>query len=447
LKKGVKFHNGKELDSGDVKWSWERIKAPAHMAGARQILTTYLDTIETPDPYTVVANLTQPYFAFLIANAWCNTVILPKDSIPKDVIWGFTPTFKPPTVAPPGTGPFQLVEFQQKHRSVFKAFKDYHQTGLPYLDEVIFMVISEDAPRTMAVRSGDVDYIYGAEDTWLSKVMKGKMDKLNQAIHYEKEDLMVYSILSNAALTIYLNNHDKKGDSPFKDVRVRQAMDYCIDRPKLCQALYGDLLIPTAQGYHWSNSPWGYEDVKPKVPDIEKAKQLLKEAGYPNGLDVEFKFTPSWGKNDQMAQIVQQMAGKAGFRIKLTPQVGVQYWINLRKYSFHMLVYTIGADDPMSMYYPSLHTDPAPPYRGYSQLLGVKDPTMDQLLDDMAGEIDLKKRKDKFKKVVQRCNEMSYCLPYGIPIGANVWRPRLKNFKPDNYFQPEQAFKEAWVES
>lgn len=447
LRKGVKFHNGKELDSEDVKWTWERIKDPANRAGARKILTEYLDTIETPDKYTVVGNLKQPYPAFLIANAWCNTAILPKDCIPHGVIWGETQTFKPPTVAPPGTGPFQIVEYQQQHQTVFKAFKDYRQPGLPYLDEVIFMVISEDAPRTMAVRSGDVDYIWGAENNWFAEAMKGKLDQLFQLVNYKKENLMLYPMLSNASLTIYLNSHDKIGNSPFKDVRVRQALDYCLDRSKLCRVLYGDLLVPMAQGFHWSNSPWGYKDIQPKPVNIEKAKQLLKEAGYPDGLEVEFKFTPSWGRNDIMAQIVQQMAGQAGFRIKLTPEVGVQYWLNLRKYSYQMMVYTIGGDDPMSMYYPYLHTDPAKPYDGYSPGLGVKDPDMDRLLDDMAAEIDLKKRKEKFKNVVLRSNDMSYCLPYGLPIQGPVWRPRLKNFKPYDYFLPEQAFKEAWVES
>jgi len=446
LRQGVKFHNGKDLDSEDVRWSWERVRNPKHRATGRKILTTFLDTIETPDKYTVVANLTQPYSAFLIANAWCNTVILPKDSIPEGVVWGSTQRFKPPTVAPPGTGPFQLVEFKQGHRSVFKAFKDYREAGLPYLDEVIFMVISEDTPRTMAVRSGDVDYIWSSEDNWYREVMQGQMDKLFELIHYKKENLITYPALGDAAVTIFLNCHEKVGDSPFKDVRVRQALDYCIDKPKLCKALYGDLMIPMAQAYHWSNSPWGFKDIEPKVPDIEKAKRLMKEAGYPDGLDVELKFTPSWGKNDLMAQIVQQMAKPAGFRIKLTPEVGVQYWHNLRVYSYQMLVFSMGGDDPMSMIYPYLHTDPAPPYSGYSPSMGVKDPVLDQLLDDMAAEIDLQKRKAKFKKVVLRINEMSYCIPYGLPVVGPVWRPRLKNFKPYDYFFPEQAFKEAWVE-
>ena len=130
--------------------------------------------------------------------------------------------------------------------------------------------------------------------------------------------------------------------------------------------LYGNQAVPMGQGFHPDTSPWGFKDIKPKQPDIEKAKKLMKEAGYPNGLDVEFKITPTWGKNDIMAQIVQQMARPAGFRIKITPQVGLQYWRNLRTYNYQMFVFTLPKEDPMNRYYSILHTDPAKPYLGYS---------------------------------------------------------------------------------
>ena len=137
LKKGVKFHNGKEMGSEDVKWSWERVKDPVHQALARKLLGIYLKSIETPDRYTAVANLEKPYGAFLIGNAWVNTPILPKDSIPHGVIWGETPTFTPPTTAPPGTGPFKMVKFQQKLEVVFERFDNYYVPELPYLDKII----------------------------------------------------------------------------------------------------------------------------------------------------------------------------------------------------------------------------------------------------------------------------------------------------------------------
>lgn len=444
LKKGVKFHTGKELDSEDVKWNWERIKDPVHISTSRKLLTAYLESIETPDKYTVVANLSQPYGAFLVANAFGNTVILPKDSIPHGVIWGVTQSFKPPAAAPPGTGPFKMVEYQQKNQAVFERFDGYHLAGKPYLDKIVYKVISQDVPRTMAFRKGDLDYIYNPEPNWLSPKIKGK--PRNQLITLADEKINLIPVLSDTTLTIYVNSHEGT-DTPFKDVRVRQALDHCIDRKKLAHALYGDLGIPMAQGFHWEISPWGFEDIQPREPDIDKARQLLKEAGYPDGVDVEFKITPTWGKNDLMAQIVQQMAKPAGFRIKIIQQVGVEYWANLRRYTFQLQAWSLEKTDPMNFYYPYLHTDPVKPYNGHAPVTGVKDPEMDKLLDDMAAETDLARRREKFKKVLERCNEQVYLIPYMMNISALAWSTRVKNFNPLAYYHPEQAFVDAWIET
>lgn len=441
LKKGVKFHDGKEFDSSDVKWNWERIKDPIHKAAAQKSLGKYLKSIETPDRYTVVANLTQPYAGFLMACAWVNSPIMPKDCIPKGKVFG-QGDHKSNRAAPPGTGPFELVEFKQNHKAFYKAHQDYRIPGLPYLDGVELLVI-KDQPRTMGLRAGNLDYIYGVVDDYFANVYKGQ--KLYQP--FEKNGLMFYPKLFDEAQTIYLNNHPEKGNSPFKDERVRQALSLSIDRKRMAQALYGERGIPTVQGFQPAESVWGFDDIEVPKPDIAKARRLLKEAGYPNGIDVEFKVTPTWGKNDQMAQVVQQMGRAAGFRIKITTQVGLQYWGNLGKMSYQMFAFHVGGDDPMSRYYSYLRTDPGKYWNGFSPVTGVKDKVLDQLLDDMAGELDLQKRRQKFKKVLLRINEKAYFLPFMRFVVANGWNKKLKNFKPWDYYIPEQGFKEAWLES
>jgi peptide/nickel transport system substrate-binding protein len=444
LKKGVKFHHDKEFGSEDVKWSWERIQDPVHRATNRKLLTKFIESIETPDQYTVVANLSKPYGAFLQANAWCNTALLPKDCMPHGVIWGFTPTFKPPTPAPPGTGPFTVTKFQQKFEAHFEPFKDYHVPGLPYLDTVVFKVISKDIPRTIAFRAGDIDLISGIEPSWLTKVLKGQ--KLYEPIHIKKEKVYVYGNISSFTNSIYLNSHPvKEKGIPFRDERVRQAFDYCLDRQTIAKTLFGDLGIPMVQGFHPDLFPWGYADIKGRKPNIEKAKKLLAEAGYQNGVDVELRITPTFGRMDMMAQIVQQMAKPAGFRIKITSLVGTQYWGALRQYAFQAQVWNLAKEDPMHFYYGNLHTDPAKPYNGFAPVTGIKDPVMDELLDEVASETDFQKRKAVFKKVVMRCNEKAYIIPYLTVVGGTGWTDKLKNFKPWEYFYPSQALREAWL--
>ncbi|MCZ6636461.1 MAG: ABC transporter substrate-binding protein [bacterium] len=443
LKKGVQFHNGKELNSEDVAWSWKRIQDPIHISAARQFLTVFLESIETPDRYTVVANLSQSYGAFLMANAWCFTVILPKNTIPYGSIWGFTPTFKPPSVAPPGTGPFQMVEYQQIHRAVYERFDDYRIDGLPYLDRIIYKVMSQDGPRTMALRAGNLDYTWSVENNWLAKQLEGRKPKVRH--HFKKDNINFYPYINLATRTIYMNMHPDR-DTPFKDERVRKALDYCIDRKILAKALYGDLAIPKVQGFNPDISAWGFTDIKGRERDITKARALLKEAGYPNGLDVEFKITPVWGKNDLRAQIIQQMAKPAGFRISIVSQIGSQYGANFRTYNYQMMMQNLSHEDPMNFHYNYLHTDPAVPYNGLSPRLGIKDAEMDRLLDQTAQESDVQKRRAVFKKVVQRMIDKAYLIPHTQEILSSAWSDRLKNFKPWAYYQFEQAFAEAWVE-
>ena len=100
----------------------------------------------------------------------------------------------------------------------------------------------------------------------------------------------------------------------------------------------------------------------------------------------------------------------------------------------------------MNEYYNYLHTDPAEPYNGYSPRLGIRDEEMDRLLDLVAQETDLQKRKALFKQVVQRAIDKAYWLPNNQEVVSDGWAAKVKNFKPWDYFQPQQAFAEAWVE-
>lgn len=445
LKKGVKFHNGKELDSADVEWTWKRIQDPVHRAHARKSLTLFLKSIETPDRYTVVANLDRPYGGFLMANSWTSSPILPKDIMPQGVIWGDTASFKPPTPGPPGTGPFKLVEFQQKAKAVLEAHKEYRIPGLPYLDGIVMQVISKPVPHTIAVRAGDIDVGTVIDEKWLAKMIKGK--EFYKVEELKKEGLNVYagSGFTNP-YTIWLNSHPEKGNSPFKHEKVRLAMDCAIDRAKIVSVLYGQLGYPRGQGFDPNVSPWGFEDIGYTEQDIPKAKRLLKEAGYPDGLDINFSITPTWGKQDLLAQIVQQMVRPAGFRIKIIPEVGTQYWSRLRTYDYHMLHYHMGGEDPMGHYYGALHSDPAEPYNGFTPGTGFKDPVLDKMLDAVAGEPDFVKRKALFRKVVMRTREKAYLLPYVSPVGATVWNKKVKNIKPLEYFDIMQSMAEAWLD-
>jgi peptide/nickel transport system substrate-binding protein len=466
LKKGVKFHNGKELDSEDVKYAWRRAEDPRHRDSNRTMLTTFMDeklmdtnpdkVIETPDKYTVVCNLTQPYGSFANANYFFLCPIVPKETIPMGTRWG-DKEFKPEYVAPPGTGPFKVTAYQKKKGMTFEAFKDYRIPGMPYLDKLEYKVIPDDEPRTIAIRSGDLDYIVFAAPKWQEKVLNGDVeDALFKINKVKGEDLSYYLYPRSEAWSLYFNSHPAKGGadgktpSPFHNEKLRQAFDASIDKETLSRVIYGKMGIPAGQGFYPLLSPLGFEDVKPTPRDIEKAKRLVKEAGYPNGVDVVFRFNPTFARMGEMVQVIKQMVEPVGFRLNLISGTGFPgYWSTIRNYSHDVMVYFLGRDDPMSADYALGHTpkDPAEkPWEGYSSR-GIKDPKMDKLLDDFAAADGIEERKATYRKVLMYYREKAYVTPLAWQITGPVWNSkRLKNFRPMDYALPEQAFAKAWVE-
>ena len=106
----------------------------------------------------------------------------------------------------------------------------------------------------------------------------------------------------------------------------------------------------------------------------------------------------------------------------------------------------IGPIDPMQFAYERLHTDEA--FDGYAPRSGVKDPELDKLFDEFGAELEKKKRKAIFKKIMLRNNEKAYIIPYWQGIFANVWSDKVKNFRPMNYAAwGERGFQEVWKET
>lgn len=447
LKKGVKFHNGKEFGSDDVEWNWKRILDPVHRASARKLVDIFLKDFETPDKYTFIANLTQPYGAFLQMVSMPNVAILAKDSIPKGAIWGKTATFKPTREAPPGTGPFELVKYRQKLEARWVGFKDYHG-GAPHLDGVNIKVIPDGNARTLAVRSGDIDVSLGVEQNFLKKHYRGH--KPYELIHLKKEGLNLYPNINPWTKSLYLNSHPTKPHGiPFRDERVRQAFDYCIDQKTIAKACFGELGIPMDQGFHPDLFVWGFDDIKGREYNPGKAKKLLEAAGYAGGCDVEIRIPGAVEGADKMAQVIQQMSRPAGFRITISSSRGGAYWGVLRKYAFQTHTWALWKEDPMHSYYLNMHTSPDKPYSGQAPVTGINDPVMDKLLDQVAAENDLGKRKAIFKKVVQRNIDKAYVLPYMTYVTADAWTDKLKNFSPGDQFHhmAPRGFKDAWLDT
>ena len=265
LREGVKFHHGKELDSGDVKYSMERVMNPATRS-PKAFVYQWVDSVNTIDKYHVKIKLKEPFGPFLTTLTVQNCPIIPA---------GWEPT---PTKPAPGTGPFAFKSIAINETTELTRFDQYWEvddkTGmrLPYLDSIYVKKIVDPAIRWAAVRAGDVDYT-------VDPPRKAILDAIKNPIPGIK--IIIPPPIGTGWIFINVTK------PPFNNQKVRQALAYAIDKKELIKASYWDLAVPLNHQPFWSGSRM-YIPIQDRELDLAKAKQLLAEGGYPNGFKIEF---------------------------------------------------------------------------------------------------------------------------------------------------------------
>ncbi len=265
LREGVKFHHGKELDSGDVKYSMERVMNPATRA-PRAFAYRWIDSVQATDKYHIKIRLKEPFGPFLSTLTIQNCPIIPA---------GWEPTGTKPA---PGTGPFVFKSFVPNETTEHTRFDKYweidEKTGdrLPYLDGVYIKKITDEQVRWTALRAGDLDYI--------------NCPPRNIVLDETKKPTAGVKVVmpQPVAFTSIIFNTSKP---PFNNKKVRQAVAYGLDKKELIQAAFWGLGEPI-NNQAFSNRHRMYVPVKDREVDLAKTKQLLAEAGYSNGFKTEF---------------------------------------------------------------------------------------------------------------------------------------------------------------
>jgi peptide/nickel transport system substrate-binding protein len=265
LRSGVKFHDGSPFSSSDVKVKFDF----ARTKDSGQQSPTYYEgitSVTAPDPLTVVFKLSKVNTDFVFNMARNESVIEPGETYStaagRDKL----------KVAPVGTGPFKLKAWNRGTSVVLERNPDYYVKGLPYLDGVTFRFLGDDQnAKITGLRSGDIDVIPGlvAEQASILKA---------------DPNFKVTVGASSGEITVSMNNQRK----PFSDIRVRQALTYAMNKRELVDG--GQFGFGTVIGSFNSPGQPYFIDLANRMPyNPEKAKALLKAAGYGDGL--KFKFT------------------------------------------------------------------------------------------------------------------------------------------------------------
>jgi len=275
LRKGVKFHDGTDFNAEAVKWNLEQCMS------VKSGGTEKFKSIDMIDDYTVRINLTE-WDSRVISNLAqiLGMIISPTAYKKNGEEWCAN--------HPVGTGPFQFISWEKDVRTTYKKFEGYWQKGKPYLDRIECTPIIDPITREFSLKRGELDLML----TMSSKGLAG----------LEKDG---YVILRRAAGSgsMGLVPDSANPKSPFADVRVRQAAQYAIDTGAIVKAIFfGEAEAANQYSY---KGYWGYNPSVVGYPyNPTKARQLLAEAGYPNGFKTKILFLTS-PDNDQLCTAVQ----------------------------------------------------------------------------------------------------------------------------------------------
>lgn len=407
LKEGVKFHHGTELTAEDVVFTFDRILNP-DLGSAAQSLFTVVDNVEKKDQYTVNFELKQPNPNFNLKFYDYNTQILAKDYDYDE--YGST--------KPSGTGPFKMKSYEPGSRVVLERNPDYFVPDSPRVDELHIRIVPEMATRIMLVRSGDADI--------------APFVGISEYKQFERSSATKGLSTKCAFHTPISMNTDKP---PFDDKKVRTAMKYCVDRKNMINRVMegeGDIGHdhPIWQGYQW------YKDLGTRERNIEKAKQLLAEAGYEDGLEVDLNYGTTFPAVPSTALNFQQMAKPAGIDVRLVGSTGDVYYSKYWLQADLMATEWIHRENPVDLLKVAYKSDSDWNETNYS------NPELDKHIDAASRVLDEEKRQKHFTAIqkILRQND-GRIIPFFGSIFSGV-NERVEDFWMTRVSSPEFRYVE-----
>ena len=292
LREGVQFHNGKTVTAEDVVYSIQRCAAATETGIVQVEAFSVIQDIKTPDDKTVAITISEPSNEFI---SYMTTAVLPAGYDKQDT-------------DPVGTGPFKFVSRTAQDSVVLEKFNEYWGTPAQ-LDKVTLKIMENTDSLMMSLQSGAIDLCAHLTSTQVAQLEK---------------DFNVAEGTMNLVQAMYLNN----AVAPFDDVRVRQALCYAVDKQEIIDLAFdgygspiGSSMYP-AFGKYFDDSLTNYY-----TKDVEKAKALLAEAGYPDGFDMTITVPSNYKPHMDTAEVLVQQLAQIGVNATIEP-IEWESWVS-----------------------------------------------------------------------------------------------------------------------
>ncbi|MDO8751887.1 MAG: ABC transporter substrate-binding protein [Dehalococcoidia bacterium] len=384
---GIKFHNGKEMTSADLAYSLKMIMGQIDglQSPRSGIINQYIESIETPSKTQLVVRLVRPSEFVPTILSITTSAIYPEGTTRDDL-----------AKKPAGSGPFVLAKAVPGAGMIFERNPSYFKPGLPYLDGIEVTLLSDLTAQAAALLTHKIEYLSADGETALQIVSQYK--KL--VAESKMKTVSIPRVSPMPAVYFGLSK------PPLNNLKLRQAINLALDRADIGQIRYGTKYVEhlllfnpgdvygTPKEKIWDIVP-GWGTGAKKLQEVEQAKQLVKDAGYPDGIDV-LALGRTTGWNQQIyAEEVQRQLAKVNIRVKfelydVTTEASRFAAANYQLHPYNYKMTTNDPDEVVGQYWIT---------GGPRNDFAYSNPEVDRLFIAMSSEQDLAKRKALFLQI------------------------------------------------
>jgi len=420
IREGVKFHDGSDFTAEDVVFSLDR--ARSEKSNLKQ-LHSAVESVTAVDDYTVEVKMTGP--SPLYPNNLTNTFIMDKGWTEKnnavEVQQAGSTDDNYAVRNTNGTGPYILESRDPDVRSVLKINANHWAEKKPDITEIIYLPIADNATRVAALLSGEVDLV---QDVPVQDVER-LANTAGINVETGPENRFIYFGYRFGDAPLKSSNVTDK--NPINDPRVREAMHLAIDRNAIQKVVMRGQSIPTGVANPPFVNGWTPElAAYPEKADVARAKELLAEAGYPDGFSITLDTPNNRYVNDEaISQAVVGMLGQIGIKVTLASRPIAQHspLIQNSETDFYLLGWGVPTFDSAYTFNDLIHTKAG--HFGAYNPSGYTNPELDKQIESLATEIDLDKRNATIAEIWKTVQEDRVLLPIHVQVLAYAMKDKF----------------------